>query len=396
MAENTAREIYVKKFLEPNPFLVDDAALLKLYPESKKNYLHARLEFPESDEIPDLTRIVPWNTETKRCAVLSSGGKDSLLSFGLLDELGYETHSIFGNESGRHWFTALNAYKYFKARVPHTARVWTNADRVFVWMLRHMPFIRQDFARLRSDEYPIRLWTVAVFIFGALPILKKNGIARLVIGDEFDTTRRASFKGIPHYDGLYDQSTFFDNALSRYFREKEWNVHQLSILRPLSELLIEKILVNRYPHLQEHQVSCHATHKKGDRVLPCGVCEKCRRIVGMLKALDSDPTRCGYSLDIVPQALKSFISKGVQQESACANQVIHLLLQKNMVQLTPGEIKKLEPHPEVLNLRFDTDHSPIDMIPADLRQALFRIYLQYADGAVERENRQWVPCTSII
>ena len=30
MAENTAREIYVKKFLEPNPFLIGDAAELQI------------------------------------------------------------------------------------------------------------------------------------------------------------------------------------------------------------------------------------------------------------------------------------------------------------------------------------------------------------------------------
>ena len=38
-------------------------------------------------------------------------------------------------------------------------------------------------------------------------------------------------------------------------------MHQFSVLRHLSELLIEKILVERYPDLQAMQVSCHAAHK---------------------------------------------------------------------------------------------------------------------------------------
>ena len=46
MAENTAREIYVKKFLEPNPFLVGAATDLK--PEKRQKYLFARLQFPEA------------------------------------------------------------------------------------------------------------------------------------------------------------------------------------------------------------------------------------------------------------------------------------------------------------------------------------------------------------
>jgi hypothetical protein len=241
MAENTAREIFVKKFLEPNPFLVGDAARLPAV--KPKAYLRARLSFPVTVRTHHQR---PWKTDPSRHCVLSSGGKDSLLSFGLLDDMGREVHPIFVNESGRHWYTALNAYRHFRDNIPNTARVWVNADRLYPWMLRRMPFIRKDFASVRADEYPIRLWTVAVFLFGVLPLLRKRGIGRLIIGDEFDTSRRVTTQGIRHYDGLYDQSIWFDTALSRYFMRKGWSLSQFSMLRPLSELLIEKILVKRY------------------------------------------------------------------------------------------------------------------------------------------------------
>ena len=42
MAENTAREIYVKKFLDPNPFLIGPAA--GLVPEKQQKYLRAKLK----------------------------------------------------------------------------------------------------------------------------------------------------------------------------------------------------------------------------------------------------------------------------------------------------------------------------------------------------------------
>ncbi|MFC1850101.1 hypothetical protein ACFL27_07920 [candidate division CSSED10-310 bacterium] len=124
--------------------------------------------------------------------------------------------------------------------------------------------------------YPIRLWTVSVFLFGALPLLRKREISHLVIGDEYDASVRTSSKGITHYDGLYDQSRYFDNSLSRYYLRKGWSINQFSILRQLSEMLIEKTLVERYPDLQTLQMSCHAAHKEGEKVLPCGKCEKCR------------------------------------------------------------------------------------------------------------------------
>jgi len=387
MAENTAREIYVKKFLEPNPFLIDSYARLPAV--KKQKYLRAALKFPEKPALKPKPHWQLWPSKKNRHCVLSSGGKDSLLSFGLINELGREVHPIFVNESGRHWFTALNAYRYFKDHLPHTARVWVNSDRLFSWMLQRMPIIRKDFANIRSDQYPIRLWTVAVFAFGVLPLLRKRGIARLIIGDEFDTTLRRNLHGISHYDGLYDQSIYFDQALSRYFLRKGWSISQFSVLRPLSELLIEKILVERYPDLQQQQTSCHATHKQGDRVYPCGDCEKCRRIVAMLKAIGADPVRCGYAPEKILNCLKKIPHKRVSQETAGVRHLFYTLMQKGLIDtqgLPPGAFKE---HPEILKLRFDSKSSPINSIPIDLRKELFQICLKHANGAVKRTGRLW-------
>ena len=387
MAENTAREIFVKKFLEPNPFLVGDAARLPAV--KPKAYLRARLTFPVTVRTHHLR---PWKTNPSRHCILSSGGKDSLLSFGLLDEMGREVHPIFVNESGRHWYTALNAYRHFRDNIPNTARVWVNADRLYPWMLRRMPFIRKDFAGVRADEYPIRLWTVAVFLFGVLPLLRKRGIGRLIIGDEFDTSRRVTTQGIRHYDGLYDQSIWFDTALSRYFMRKGWSVSQFSMLRPLSELLIEKMLVKRYAQIQEHQTSCHATHKEGDRIKPCGKCEKCRRIVGMLTALEENPSRCGYSEKQIAACLDAVFDKGVySQASAEAGQLFFMLAQLDHVRVPDSLARSIKPYPEIMKLRFDPTVSPIDGIPQDLRADLYRIYMEYAEGAVQRQGKAWQP-----
>lgn len=382
---NTAREIYVMKFLRPNPFLLGEASILPFV--KKDNYLQSSLEFPSRTQ--ERTKSSFRGGDKSKHAVLSSGGKDSLLSFGLLKEIERETHPIFINESGRHWYTALNGYRYFKATYPETARVWTNSDRLFSWMLRHMPFVRQDFARVRSDDYPIRLWTVAVFLFGALPLLKKKGIGRIVIGDEFDSTYRSSHQGITHYNGLFDQSRYFDNMLTRYYYQKGWDISQFSILRPLSELLIEKILYQRYPFLQRHQVSCHATHIRSDRVFPCGKCEKCRRIVGMLKALDGDPASCGYTSKQIEDCLKALAEKSVHQESSAAQHLFYLLSEKGFVQKSAKE-KREQPQPEIMKIRIDNEKSPIRGIPVDLRKPLFQIFLKHADGISRRQGRIWI------
>ncbi len=391
MAENTAREITVKKFLEPNVFITGPAA--DLAGEKHQRFCQARIKFPDTPRGRAIPEWSLWPTISDRFAVLSSGGKDSLLTYGLMaeamDAAQGEVHPIFVNESGRHWFTALNAYRHFKAHTPYTARVWVNSDRLFNWMLRHMPFVRKDFADVRSDEYPIRLWTVAVFLFGVIPLMRKKRLGCLLVGDEYDTTVRRRHKGIAHFDGLYDQSIHFDNALSRYFLQKGWAIRQFSILRPLSELLIEKILVKRYPDLQQLQISCHAAHESAGSIKPCGRCEKCRRIVSMLLAVDADPQACGYTREQIDTCLKLLATKEVHQEDAGVQHLLHLLIGKNLIDYQSVARLKPAARPEILQMRFDSEHSPVNAIPHVLRGVLWRFFLQYADGAVQRRGRKW-------
>ena len=391
MAENTAREITVKKFLQPNRFITGPAA--DLAAEKRQRFCQALITFPNAPRGSALPDWSLWPTKSDRYAVLSSGGKDSLLTYGLMaeavDATQGEVHPIFVNESGRHWFTALNAYRHFTLQVPHTARVWVNSDRLFNWMLRHMPFVRKDFSDVRSDEYPIRLWTVAVFLFGVIPLMRKRQLSCLLVGDEFDTTVRGRYKGIPHYDGLYDQSIHFDNALSRYFLQKGWAIRQFSILRPLSELLIESMLVKRYPDLQRLQISCHAAHEHSGSIKPCGRCEKCRRIVSMLLAVDADPRACGYTREQIDACLKLLGAKGVHQEDAGVQHLLHLLVEKKRIDFQSVAHFNPAPRPELLQMRFDSEHSPVNAIPRSLRGVLWRIFLQHTNGAVQRRGRKW-------
>jgi creatinine amidohydrolase/Fe(II)-dependent formamide hydrolase-like protein/7-cyano-7-deazaguanine synthase in queuosine biosynthesis len=388
MARNTAREIYVKKILHSNPFLKDDVKGLSAVKQD--HYLRATLTFPGRLAASEKTAGTTWSHDRSKIAVLASGGKESLLSDALLREIGRDVHAVFVNESGKHWFTALNAYRYFAGEFADTARVWTNSDRVFSWMLRRLPFVREDFANLRADFYPIRLWTVAVFLFGALPILRKRGIGRVVIGNEFDTTVRMTHQGIPHYNGLYDQSRYFDHAMTRYFWRKGWRVCQFSILRPFSELLVEKLLVERYPELQRQQVSCHAAHMAQDRVRPCGQCEKCTRVAAMLTALGADPTACGYTPAQIERCLAALPTSAISQELRAQEHLASLLVQKGLLPggaLGPVAARE---RAEVMKLRFDPERSPMEDIPVDLREPLYRIALEHVGGAVKREGRVWI------
>jgi hypothetical protein len=396
MLENTSREILTNKLLVENKFILEPFQSLQV--EKRKSYTNADLVFKEPDSTgraqspvrqggPNFNANGP-GVDQGKYAVLSSGGKDSLLTYGITKEIG-EVYPVFINESGRHWFTAVNSYKYYKEHEPNTEKVWCNSDRVFNWMLRQLPLIKKNYTSIRADYYPLRLWTVAVFLFGVLPIVIKKGIGNILIGNEYDTTQTNTLFGIKHFNGLYDQSKYFDNRLTRYFRSKGLKVNQFSILRSMSELLIQKSLIQRYPQLQRNQISCHAAHESNGRMYPCGKCEKCRRIVGMLKALDENPQVCGYSETQIAENLESLEKQTVKQLGSDASHLYYLLLKKGLIRQNDMTAKQARAHPEIMMLRFDRKRSNLADLPLYIRKPLFNIIAEYSEGAVIRNKSRW-------
>lgn len=387
MLENTSREIVTNKLLVKNQFLKEPYDQLK--PQKRAKYTQSKVIFSNSKFSGMQVTAEREEVDFKKYAILSSGGKDSLLTYGIIKEIG-EPYPVFINEAGRHWFTAINSYKYLQENEPNTEKTWSNSDRVFNWMLKQLPFIKENYASIRADSYPVRLWTVAVFLFGVLPIARKNNMGNILIGDEYDTTVLGKMEGITHYSGLYDQSKYFDNALTRYYKSKNWQIKQFSILRSMSELLIMKILLKRYPELQKHQISCHAAHEANGRMYPCGKCEKCRRIIGMIKSLDENPAKCGYINDQILSGLTALEKQSVKQIGSDASHLYFLLLKKGLINKNEHTSKLAKEHTEITKLRFDGERSKLEDIPKYIRRPLFDIISKYADGVVQRINHQWV------
>ena len=131
-------------------------------------------------------------------------------------------------------------------------------------------------------------------------------------------------------------------------------------------------------------------HKEGERIHPCGRCEKCRRIVSMLMALDADPTKCGYKSRQIEDCLKKFTAKGVSQEEAGVRHLGYMLQQKGLINVSGKQQKWFTAHPEVLKLRIDPNASTVTAVPEDLRGRLCRIFLEYSDGVLHRAGQRWI------
>jgi hypothetical protein len=137
------------------------------------------------------------------------------------------------------------------------------------------------------------------------------------------------------------------------------------------------VLVERYPDLQRFQMSCHSAHIDGQRVVPCGICEKCRRIICMLTALGADPGRCGFLFEQISRNLQTLTGDNIHQEREGVQHLLYLL----------GKADK--GFPEVMKLRFDPVRSPLDDFPEELRNKLIAIFLKHAEGSLYREKDRW-------
>ena len=383
MSDATARDIFVNRIVNrtgyvKEEYLPDPSAV---GPEDARPA--AEMEFPRRRDPADLEA-----PRLDRCGVMSSGGKESLLTYGVLKEVGCTPHPCFFNESGHHWFTALKAYRWFRSNEPNTARVWSNVDRLYSIIERNMRILKEEALRRRRQEiYPIRLFFFEHYVFSCLPILYARGVGNVVLGNEYDDPSGLTyeFNGIRHYYAVYDQSQEFDVYMSRWFRRRGWGVRQWSAVRPLSGLIVERVLRRRYPQLFRLQVSCHFAHEEGGDVRPCGVCFKCNGIELFLLANGIDPGEIGYREEHV-RGLPGRLAKGMVRLDADELEHAALLASRNTGMTFPVGRE----HPHVEMLQFDDRNSRFDAIPPELRERIWSIYEGYTRGYAYLSGGEWL------
>jgi hypothetical protein len=317
--------------------------------------------------------------------VLSSGGKDSLLTYGLLKELGSTVYPLYVNESGGHWRTALTAYKYHKKTDPNTQRVWTNVDRFYSFILDHLQFIRPDHRKIWHDAYPIRLCIFPFYVFSLLPIFVEERIGNLLLGSEFDDLRyEIQYNGIQHYFGVYDQHQDYDVRMNQWYDKRIPGLYQWSALRNISGLVDQNILVRRYPVLAKLQRSCHSCHIKNGVVYPCGTCSKCLGILLYLLANDLNPTIMKYRRKDIEYFYTNVAASSLKLDKDEKNQSFFLLKRK-------GSVPKVQCVDHVEKIHVHTSTCNPGLYPKQFRNGLLEILEEYTTGYCTLQNEEWVP-----
>ena len=374
-----SKDIFINKLVrKKNPYVLPQF----IPSEAEVTVANAR---PMAKIVADsIIEDLPISSEfnKKSCGVLSSGGKESLLTYAMLKEIGADVHPLYVNESGGHWRTALPAYRHFKENYPNTDRVWTNVDRFYTFMLDQMRIIRKDHREVCADTYPIRLCIFPVYVFILLPIFAKRRIGNILIGSEFDDPRLSSyFAGIQHFFGVYDQTQDFDVRIEQWFSKRLPGMRQWSAVRTISGMIVERILASRYPEMARLQRSCHSCRFNHGDLLPCGKCSKCQGVLLFLLANNVNPSIMGYSegdVSAVPARVAEGNLRLDEDEKNYA-----LFLAKLLPNMNP-ETR----HIETIHLNKPT--SDLQLLPAHFRKPLLEIVMKYTQGFSVLKGESWV------
>lgn len=356
----------------------------------RKEYLPEEVDVTEENAV-GITTIERTGMHTEESiapsgngsvAVLSSGGKESLLSYGLLNETGDRTHAFYFNESGGHWLTASTAYRYYSSNFPDVHKVWSNVDRFYRFFIRNLEILDQSAVGRRADTYPVQLFIFPVYVMAFVPVALSQGIGSIVLGDEFDDPREMSdYQGIKHYYGIFDQTHDFNRLMTAFLFGKGMDIALWSAVYPISGSLVEKILINRYPELFRLQRSCHSCRSISGRVTPCGKCSKCLGIIMFTLAAGGNPEEILYSRAAVSGLGENLARERMRLDSDELN------LMKEKLGFSGTATSGLD-HVEGVHILPDESHS-FEKIPERFRNGLKKIIQDYSKGDFFLVDQQW-------
>jgi hypothetical protein len=97
------------------------------------------------------------------------------------------------------------------------------------------------------------------------------------------------------FDRYFSLSGAAIAALSRLW-ESRYGVGYTSVIQPISQYLVQRILLQRYPELAAFQHSCYRARAE---VRACQLCEKCLRVTALALAAGVDPATVGMEVSRV-------------------------------------------------------------------------------------------------
>ena len=233
--------------------------------------------------------------ETNKTAILPfSFGKDSLLTYSLLKELGINPIPIFVKEP---------------LSVEENYHIEILAKKFFEEFKEKVIFVENQAGKLREAGeggwygWELQLTQYAIML---LPIIWAKKARYLFFSNEQSCNEEFLDKEGFWCNPVYEQSVKWLEQMNDLFQILGMkNLEVGSLIEPLNDLAIVKILHHRYPKIAKYQASCSAETPEARFNRWCGNCSKCARLFIFFLANNIDPAKIGIPTNMLELKYKN-------------------------------------------------------------------------------------------
>ncbi len=247
-------------------------------------------------------RLEKLNASEKEDSIISfSYGKDSLMSLALSAELGIKQRLIGFDEKGA------------EIEIRYKKRLDKKLKKEFgfeVERIRNDSMPLHSFRNFRiknSHDYSLgHLMTEYVFL--TIPFANKYSAKYIILGNERSCNDyvldKYNNKCYPSFDQSADWMLKTNKMLGKFS-----NIRTVSLVGPLGDLAILKVLYERYPTIAKYQYSCFPDESaKIENERWCCNCSKCARLFIMFKAIGEDVKKIGFTKNMLEKESKNYYS----------------------------------------------------------------------------------------
>jgi hypothetical protein len=244
-----------------------------------------------------------FNINENSSVLSSSFGKDSLLSLAVSKELNLDTHPIWIEEKGA---PIENSYKR-KLIKKFKEEFGINVEKIRnETMLLHS----YNYLNVSTNKKYILSHLLTEYAFLLIPFLYNYGAEYLFFGNEQSCNETYMSKDGYRCFPVFDQSITWVGEIKKLLNivlGKEIQVS--SLIEPLHDMAIIKILHNRYPKFAKYQYSCFPDETTINNFKRwCCNCSKCARLYIIFKALNVNTKKVGFRNGMLSKSYMPYYS----------------------------------------------------------------------------------------
>ncbi len=245
-----------------------------------KRFLNIKYMFSFKDKEVEFKESLSEN-----CVIPFSCGKDSLLTLGICNEIGLKPVCIYVND------TVSPAENNLKLK--HNKKISKEFNLKSI-------IIKNEIEQLNDFEY----WNKGETCLGyshmttgfcllSLPIMYYFDKKYVIFGNQqdmnFSFINKDGYKSYPSFD----QSDIGENLIDKIIKRLTNNHAGIfSVIKPLTNIAVTKILFGRYSNLAKYQISCDCLNASSEERW-CHDCNKCARLFLFMKAFGFDSRLVG-------------------------------------------------------------------------------------------------------